>query len=236
MSRKKIKIKNTDTSNLVSNLRGEVGEIIASWTLLRNFILVSEEFRADIKEKLNNPRSISSSVLTNKLSDEIVARLSELAEKKTGRLTFYFAGIKLVAFSKEIKDFEKFIREKKFKKKRNSSISYKTLPEKWEDHRIILIPYKDIVKGVAKALRLMKKIDRAFLGPSSKYLWEEMRKRRYKPTLPPMAGYLMLPYYRLSKENRKKILLEEINEGICKWESINTLINGKKEKVRVNKK
>ena len=38
MSREKLRIHNTDLDNLVSNLRGEVGEIISSWGLMRDLL------------------------------------------------------------------------------------------------------------------------------------------------------------------------------------------------------
>ena len=33
----------TATDNLISHLRGEVGEIIASWILMRDYIILSNE-------------------------------------------------------------------------------------------------------------------------------------------------------------------------------------------------
>lgn len=63
----------------------------------------------DIEKDINNPQLSMLSVLVDKLNDEIVARLSELAEGKVGRLTFHFAGIKLNAFESEIKEFSYYV-------------------------------------------------------------------------------------------------------------------------------
>jgi hypothetical protein len=37
MSNRQSRIRDTDTDNLISNLRGEVGEVISTWVLLRRF-------------------------------------------------------------------------------------------------------------------------------------------------------------------------------------------------------
>ena len=96
MSRQKLRVKNTQLDNLVSNLRGEVGEIISSWVLLRH-IMASQRglFSDDPGKDMANEGLAFVSMLREKLADEIVARLSELAEPKIGRLTFHFAGEKL---------------------------------------------------------------------------------------------------------------------------------------------
>ncbi|WP_027125404.1 hypothetical protein [Gelidibacter mesophilus] len=39
--------KRTETENVISNLRGEVGEIIQSWTLMRDFYVLSNELQTD---------------------------------------------------------------------------------------------------------------------------------------------------------------------------------------------
>jgi hypothetical protein len=38
MSRQKLRVKNTQLDNLISNLRGEVGEIVTTWVLLRHML------------------------------------------------------------------------------------------------------------------------------------------------------------------------------------------------------
>jgi hypothetical protein len=59
------------------------------------------------------------SLLRQKPDDEIVARLSELAEGKIGRLTFHFAAVKLGKLETEVKAFSAFIARERFQLKRN---------------------------------------------------------------------------------------------------------------------
>lgn len=237
MSRKKLRIHQTDPGNLISNLRGEIGEIISSWVLYEDLIIgINRARSSDSLENIDNPRSSRLSILTDKLSDEIVARLSELAEEKVGRLNFHFASIKLNYFERETRDFIKYIGKNKFKDKRNYDISHKELPEQWSDHKYLRIEPKIILKGIAKALRLMKKFDYLHLGPSAKFSWYEMRKKRYEPISPPRVGYLLLPHLRLPNEIRIEVALDEIKEGLSKWEDMPTEINGKKAYVKANKK
>ncbi len=227
MTNKKHKVKTTDASNLISNLRGEIGEVVSSWVLLR-FMKTeySQHQTSDIAMDISNPILVFYGNLIDKLEDEIIARLSELAEKKVGRLTFYFVKEKIGFFDTEVADFIKFVSSNGFTRKRNYDISHKEIPEKWEGHKYIHIPYEVINKGVVLALILMKKIDLFHLGPSSPYLWKEMRKRRYKLTSPASAGYLLLPYFWPSIEDRKKILSEELTAGIDVWQEANVKVNG----------
>jgi hypothetical protein len=165
ISNKKLRIHNTDIGNLISNLRGEVGEIIFAWVMMRNFLAQSTKLRTtDIQKDLDDPQLVMLNALADKLSDEIVARLAELAEQKVGRLTFYFAHLKLNKLEKETIEFSRFIDKNRFHEKRNYDISHKELPEKWMDHKPIYIPYSNIVQGIVLALRLMKKIDALHLG------------------------------------------------------------------------
>ena len=63
--------------------------------------LTSDDFAKD----LANENLAFVSMLRTKLADEIVARLSELAEHKIGRLTFHFAAIKLGKLDAEVEAF-----------------------------------------------------------------------------------------------------------------------------------
>jgi hypothetical protein len=228
MSNSKLRIHNTETDNLISNLRGEVGEIIATWVMMNNFMAQANQLRTtDYLKDLENPQLTLLHTLIDKLEDEIVSRLAELAEQKVGRLTFHFAYLKLNALEKETSDFTRFIRKNRFEEKRNCDISHKELPEKWTDHKSINIPYVVILKGTARALLLMKKIDTIHLGPRAKYLWRESRRRRYKPMYPAKVGYMILPHVWLSNEDRIKIIQEEMNEGQDIWKDMPIKINGK---------
>ena len=227
MGRMKLRVHQTNPEVLVSNLRGEIGEIITSWTLLRMFMAEAARERSeDVAANLRNQRLISLDILLDKLTDEIVARLSELAEQKVGRLNFYFATEKIGAFKQEAIEFSKFIRRHRFKAKRDSDISHKEAPQSWDDHKYLHIPHGIVLKGVAHAMHLMKKIDRMVLGPCAPYLWRKVRERRYKPMAPPRAAYLLLPHYFLTPIEREEIIVQEIKEGRAKWEKMPTKIDG----------
>ncbi len=239
MGNKKLRIINTETDNLVSNLRGEIAEVVTGWILMRDFMTKAASLQTDdVAKDLGNPDLAFLYVLKDKLEDELVARLSELAEEKIGRLNFYFAAEKLGRFHAEVSDFSKYIERNGFRHKRNQDISHKELPEKWEDHRAPLhIPYRTIVRAIAAALRLMKRVDRFVLGPSAPYLWRETRKRRYRPILsPPRIAYLMVPHFHLTGEDRIRIVQEEEAEGIQIWSEMSTTINGLPTKVLASTK
>jgi len=236
MSNQKLRVHRTQLDNLISNLRGEVGEIITSWVLMRYLMLRERELRSDdIAEDLSNQSLIFVGMLRDKLADEIVGRLSELAEAKIGRLTFHFASVKMSKLADETEAYRKFIERNKFDEKRNSDISHKELPETWSEHRYLSIPYRTVLKGIGKAVRLMKAFDRIFLGPAAKYLWHEMRKKRSDLIAPASAGYLMLPYLRLSHETRGKVIIEEMAEGRQVWSDMATTINGQQSKIPICK-
>jgi hypothetical protein len=237
MSRQKLRIHNTDTDNLISNLRGEVGEIVSSWVLYKDVMLAAHKIRSsDPVENMTNASLNRLFILADRLSDDIVARLSELAERKIGRLNFHFASIKLKALDKEVTDFINYVQRNRFEEKRNSDISHKELPEKWSDHKYLHIEPRIVLRGIAHALRLMKRFDVLHLGPSSTFLWRESRKKRYELMAPPKAGYLLLPHLRLPNNIRLKVALEEIRMGISSWDDIPSEINGKMVSVKANKK
>jgi hypothetical protein len=233
VGRKKLRILNTDIDNLVSNLRAEVGEVIFAWILMRSFMAEAASLRThDVEKALTNPRLSIIDALVEKLKDEIVARLSELAEQKVGQLTFYFVRVKLDRFENEVQNYENFIKKNRFREKRNYDISHKQLPEQWADHKHIHIPYFTILRGIAAALRLMKGMDAAHLGPRAKYLWWEMRRRRYSFGMPAKVQYMLMPHLWLSSSDRARIIKEETEEGRDIWDDMPILINGKETTVK----
>jgi hypothetical protein len=181
----------------------------------------------DILKDLSNAQLVTLDTLKDKLEDEIVSRLAELAEQKVGRLTFYFAHLKFDALEKETSDFTRFIKKNRIEEKRNYDISHKELPEKWTEHKSINIPYPMIVRGIVDALRLMKKFDTIHLGPRAKYLWREMRRRRYKLVHPAKTGYMLMHYLWLSPNDRTRIIQEELLEGRNIWKKMPIKLNGK---------
>ncbi|GAF70530.1 unnamed protein product, partial [marine sediment metagenome] len=71
-----MRIENTETDNLVANLRGEVGEIIFTWILMRNIMAEAATLRtSDPAQDMANPGLSTLNILAAKLSDEIVSRL-----------------------------------------------------------------------------------------------------------------------------------------------------------------
>lgn len=224
----RLRAANTETDNLISNLRGEVGEIITSWVLMREFRSEATKLTTgDIKRDFENQVLTRTLLLIQKLEDEIVARLSELAEEKIGRLNFFFAAVKLKDFNAEALAFKRLIVKNGLRHKRNRDISHKELPEQWVDHRHFSVPYRAVLTCTAAAVRLMKQIDRGVIGPAAPCLWREARKRRRHYMLPPKVGYLLLPHLNLSPQERCEIVLKEIQEGRAALKEFPTVVNGK---------
>ena len=144
--------------------------------------------------------------------------------------------MKLKFFETETKQFAQYIVKERIRDKRNKDVSHKEYPEKQYQNQDIDIPYGKLLRGVGLALKLMKQIDRKLLGPSAPFLWREARKRRYGFMSPPFVGYLLLPYLRLSPEDRIRVSLEEIRDGLGTWTQIPTIINGQPATVLAYKK
>ena len=193
-----------------------------SWGLTRDLLAQARQRRSepDVNE-LSDPQLNTLHALADKLEDEVVARMSELAERKIGRLTFYFASQKLRRFEAEVRAFQQFIEGKKFTEKRNSDISHKELPEKWSDHRYLRIAYPTIVRGIATAVRLMKRIDDVAVGPEARFFWRKLRERRYDRTLPAKVQYMIAPHVKLSEKERAAVMKEEMQRGKVFWEPVN---------------
>ena len=185
----------TETEVLISNLRGEIGEVITSWVLLNYFMAVAKTKETDnIAADIKNQDLAVLYLLKQKLKDELVAKLSELADPKIGRTNFYFASMKLGILEKEVKQFKFFIIKNKLQEKRNREISHREQPEVWPEFGPLRIPYRTVVKATGMAVRLMKKFDQVALGPNVLNQWHLMRKKRYEFSGPPRAMYLLLPY------------------------------------------
>jgi hypothetical protein len=85
MSKRKLRIATTDVDHLVSNLRGEVGEVITSWLLLRRLMTESSRLSSDDPVKDGENRELATlNLMKERFRDDLVARLSELAEEKIG--------------------------------------------------------------------------------------------------------------------------------------------------------
>jgi len=210
---------------------------VTSWVLMRGFMSdAARVSTGDTKKDLQDSKVSTVNLLIEKMEDDIVGRLSELAEDKIGRLNFFFAAAKLQRFSDDADKFRRLIAANRIREKRNKNIAHKELPERFTDHRHLAIRYSAILRGIAAALGLMKRIDRFVLGPSAPYLWREARKRRYIFMHPPRAGYMLVPYLNLSGEDRCRIAIEEVCEGREVWSEMPTMANGVVTKVLASKK
>ena len=226
-----------DITLLVSSLRGEVGEIITTWTAMRYLIDACRRLRSgDLAKDVWNSGLGFNRWLTDKMRDEIIARLSELGYRKAGRINFFSVTTELGQFEKETMAFTAFMKRSGFVRRRNAQISHKEMPPCWKKNFDVFVSYEKILRGLAFALVLMKKIDRRILGPASPYLWREARRKRYQPIYPAHISYNLIPYFRLKETDRIKICLQELREGYSKLEEVSIKINGKPGKIPVCKR
>lgn len=196
-------------------------------------------YSPDIEKDLQNPDIALLEILTDKLEDEIVSRLSELAEQGIGQLTFYFAQRKLeykVDLSIDVLEYKRFVDKERIKEKRNQFISHKQLPETWTEHKIIDIKISTIGKCLALAVKLMIKIDNEFLGPSAIYLWREVLKNKDAPMRPLHTNFMLLPYMNLNQKTRGIIIRKEMKAGLPVWETVKAKVNGVERDVIICKK
>jgi hypothetical protein len=204
MAQPNLRIANTDADALVGNLRGEVGEAITTWILLRHIMAqVNAVSSDDPGNDLKNFDLQLLQILRSRLQSDLVSALSELGEKKTVRTNFYFAEVKLNLPPKTSERFRGYIKKNQFKKKRNLEIAHKRQPEKWLDpgSAPIRITYKTMLKALGLAVRTMKLIDLHYLGPTTPLLWNEVRKKRYQLISPPKVAYILLPHMSLSVDS-----------------------------------
>lgn len=174
--------------------------------------------------------------LTDKLKDEIVARLSELGGTRVGRINFLTVTSELKQLEKETVAYSDLMKRAKFFARRNAMISHKELPPDFKKHFDFPIAYPLLLRGLASALILMKKIDRIALGPSAPYLWRAARKKRYKPLYPARINYQLMPYLRLDEAARIQICFQELKEGLSTLERMPTMISGKPHTIPAIKK
>ncbi|HKZ54401.1 MAG TPA: hypothetical protein VJ123_02895 [Anaerolineales bacterium] len=236
MASKKLRTHRTDTDNLVSNLRGEIGDIVTTWVLYRTVrAQAARQASGDLEKDLADRSLAALHMVADKLRDALIAQLSELGQKKVGRLNFYFAAIKLKAFEREAADFARYVDSARFTEKRNYDISHKELPETWSEHKHIHVEERAIVRAIATAHRLIKRIDASRIGPAALYLWREVRRKRYELHLPGKVGYMLLPYMNPGPEARQRIVEEEERAGKNVWIVMPTMVNGRPATIRVAK-
>ncbi len=237
MGDERLRVIKTDTDVLMGNLRGELGEVVTTWLLLCHFIAESSKLQSEDSDKdLSNKELAILWLLIEKLQNDLIGRLSELADEKIGRTNFFFASRKLKQFEPQVQAFTKFVVTNKLRQKRNQEIAHREQPEHWFEERQISIPYRVLVKATAMALRLIKRMDRVVLGPAAPFLWREARKKRYQVSGSPRAMYKLVPFMRLSDENRIRVVEAEQREGKVMWSEMETMINGKSARVLACKK
>lgn len=236
MADERLKMIRTDADVLMGNLRGQVGELVTTWLLLRHFMSASTKLRSDDPGKdLANRELTFLWLLTEKLRNDLIGRLSELADEKIGRTNFFFASRKLKVCESQVEAFAKFVVSNKIRKKRNQEIAHREQPERWFEDRPIMIPYPTLVKATAMVLRLMKQLDRTPLGPAAPFLWREARKKRYELSSSPRAMYMLVPFMRLSEVDRIRVVQAEQEQGKVVWSEMETTIGGKPARVLASK-
>jgi len=156
----------------------------------------------DVLSDMKNPQLAFLNILRDRLKNDLISALSELAERKVGRANFYFAETKLKLHLEPATRFRVHIKKCQFKKKRNQEIAHKEQPEKWLDPSFspIRIEYRALLKALALAVRTMKAIDLSHLGPATPLLWNEVRKKRYQLISPARVAYILLPHMSISPD------------------------------------
>lgn len=155
----------TESEKLVSNLRGEVGEIIEGYTLLRFYDAKAYQLQTNdiLKDAENNELQIINKT-RSKFRNDIILRLSELSSSKHGRLNFYFAAEKFNIQKSEVSAFKQFLNKKHLVFKRNNNIAHKKLSPRWK--QIDPDPYISrcsILRAIGWTITLMKMIDESIM-------------------------------------------------------------------------
>lgn len=197
-------INDIDPEVLISFLRAEIGEIIDSWILYRHFKLTTQKLQTDdIVADMSSQDLNFLYMVTAKFRDDIIARISEIADKSVGQLTFHFASRKFRVFEKETEIFEQFVKENKFIDRRNNFISHKNVKPTWDENKAPdRISYVTMTKAVAMAIRLMKQFDELHHGVRIRRQWQLARKTRYDFSEPRKGQFLLLPYIVDTRVNR----------------------------------
>lgn len=191
----RLRIRRTNQDALIGNIRGEVGEAITNWILLRHLMAASRALETDdIFTDMKNDELAFIYALKGRIKEDLILTLAGLAERKTDRATFHFATQKIDALHSEESDFRDHIVKGKLKQKRDREIAHREQPLDWPKHGDIRISYAVLTKSLAKAIRLMKKIDTNVMGDAAINQWRKMRKKRYDLTIPARAKYLLLEH------------------------------------------
>jgi hypothetical protein len=235
---RKVRLVETSIDLILTNIRGEIGDLILNWVLIQDSNQITNSAKNDKDEMSFDFKPITwFEIIRDKLIDDTISRLSELSESKVAQVTFFCASRKLDVLANETSQFRKYLESNKFVDRRNKYISHKEMPK--ELGKAINppnIPFYKITKALAIALTLQKRFDSLCLGPSSKYLWKEMRKKRYELMYPMKPFYYLLPYLHLTNEQRLCIFKEEYENGKAVIEMLDTIVNQEKTIIPCSKK
>lgn len=195
MADQRLRIKNTNQDALIGNVRGEVGEAITNWILLQHLIGASKALETnDISIDMKNSDLAFIYALKDRIKDDLILTLAGLAERKVDRATFYFIVQKIDGLHADEDNFRKYIEKNNLKQKRDREIAHREQPLDWPKYGDIRISYSVLTISLAKAIRLMKKIDAKVMGNRANDQWHKMRKKRYDLTMTARAKYLLLEY------------------------------------------
>jgi hypothetical protein len=198
----------------------------------------------DVKKDMENRELWFLNALVEKLRDEMVSRLSELADTKArGRLTFTNGSTTLRRLghadcADHVGGFRDFVTRSQFEEKRNKEISHKEFVIDWEAERApIRVKYALALRGLAMAVRVMKRMDEQLYGRlHAQFMWSELRKRRYSTTMLPRAAYMIAEHILIPEAIRARIIQQEIREGRFHQEVIETVVNGVNVQVYASRK
>lgn len=191
----RLRVRKTNQDALIGNIRGEVGEAITNWILLRHLIAASKALETDdISTDMRNSDLALIYALKGRIKEDLILTLAGLAERKLDRATFYFVTQKIDALHSDEEQFRKYIELNKLKQKRDREIAHREQPLDWPKRGDIRISYSTLTIALAKAIRLMKKIDSNVIGDTAIEQWHKMRSKRYDLTIPARAKYLLLGY------------------------------------------
>lgn len=213
--------------------------------LLRHFLALRKQRTTDdVKKDMENRELWFLNALVEKLRDEAVARLSELADTRTrGRLTFANGSAALRRLGhpdrcQDVEWFRAFVEGEHFDEKRNREISHKSFVTDWDEERgPIHIKYTTVLRALAMAVRVIKSMDEQVYGKvHSRFMWRELRRRRYTAIMLPRADYIIAEHIRIPEAIRAQIIQQEICEGRFHQELIDTEVNGVKVQVYASKK
>ena len=199
------KLKQIEPEKLLSTLRGQVGEVIQTYIVMRYFQALSSKLETtDHLANFKNQELTINYIVVGKLRDDIIARLSELSTKKNDRINFNSAVTKFGILRSEFSVFEDYILSNNFKDRRNKQISHKELIPKLEDERYYVIKNRTLITAIALSHNLMMEFDIHHYGPAIKKQWHDMRKRRYDLMVPASVKYMLLPHYMPFDANLRK--------------------------------